>query len=214
MSLGDAASWDFVDDRALRAQNIDQYPGKILRITTSGAGVPSNPFWNGEPNAIRSKVWAYGLRNPFRMALRPGTNIPYVGDVGWDAFEEIDVATAGANFGWPCYEGTGRQPGYESKPACQSLYGQGVSAVENPLISSPHTGSAAIVGGPFTPATSSFPTAYQAASSTRTTARTGSGSPGSMPTATSWDLRPASRRGQAGPSTWPSGPTATCTTWP
>ena len=84
VSLGDAASWDYVDDRALRAQDIDQYNGKILHITTDGKGIATNPFWNGNPDAVRSKVWAYGLRNPFRMTLQPGTGLPVVGDVGWN----------------------------------------------------------------------------------------------------------------------------------
>lgn len=82
-------------------------------------------------------------------------------DVGWDAVEEIDVATGGANFGWPCYEGAARQAGYESKPTCQSLYAQGGTAVKDPLVSWPHNGGgAAAVGGPFTPANSPFPAAY------------------------------------------------------
>jgi glucose/arabinose dehydrogenase len=162
LSTGDASSWDIVDDRALRSQDIDQYPGKILRITTDGKGLATNPFWNGDPDAIRSKVWSYGLRNPFRMNLRPGTSTPYVGDVGWADYEEIDIATPGANFGWPCYEGNVQQTGYKSKPLCQALYAQGPSAVKAPMIVWSHNGrGAAGVGGPFTPSTSTFPSQYQ-----------------------------------------------------
>jgi glucose/arabinose dehydrogenase len=46
----------------------------------------------------------YGLRNPFRFTLHPVTREPYIGDVGWNAWEEINTGK-GANFGWPCYEG-------------------------------------------------------------------------------------------------------------
>ncbi|MDP1803586.1 MAG: PQQ-dependent sugar dehydrogenase, partial [Acidimicrobiales bacterium] len=163
VSMGDAASWSYVDDLALRAQNIDQYPGKILHIAKDGSGLPSNPFWNGNPSAIRSKVWAYGFRNPFRMTLHPTTGLPYVGDVGWDAVEELDLATAGGNFGWPCYEGAAQQPGYASKSVCQALYAQGPSAVKAPLHAWAHDAGlgGTAVAGPFTPSTSAFPAAYQ-----------------------------------------------------
>lgn len=159
LSLGDAASWDFVDDRALRAQDVNQYPGKILRVGTDGRGRTDNPFYDGNPDSIRSRVWAYGLRNPFRFALRPENGHPYVGDVGWNAWEEINVATRGANLGWPCYEGSGAQSGYQSRAVCQSLYGQGTAKA--PLLSWAHNGqSAAAIGGPFTPADSPYPAAY------------------------------------------------------
>ena len=56
---------------------------------------------------------AHGLRNPYRFTVRPGTNDIYIGDVGWNTWEEIDRLPSSAapveNFGWPCYEGTGRQ---------------------------------------------------------------------------------------------------------
>jgi glucose/arabinose dehydrogenase/endonuclease YncB( thermonuclease family) len=118
VSTGDAANYNVVDDRALRSQNLDSLAGKLLHVTTSGAAVPANPFWTGDARANRSKVWAYGLRNAFRFNLRPGSDVPYIGDVGWNNYEEVDVATAGANFGWPCYEGAYVQSGTSrSRPA-------------------------------------------------------------------------------------------------
>src|SRR5262249_43331118 len=71
LSLGDAASFDYVDDLALRAQDVNQYPGKILHVTTAGLGLASNPFYDGNTGSIRSRVWAYGLRNPFRFTIGP-----------------------------------------------------------------------------------------------------------------------------------------------
>ena len=120
--VGDSASFWTVDVDALRAQNLDSLSGKILRVTRTGQGVSGNPFWTGNANDNRSKVWAYGVRNGYRFNLKPGTTVPYLGDVGWDTTEEITAVTAGANLGWPCYEGSGHQAGYEPLQACQDLY--------------------------------------------------------------------------------------------
>jgi glucose/arabinose dehydrogenase len=162
VSAGDGAHFNFVDDNALRVQNLDSLAGKLLRVTTSGAGLQSNPFWKGA-NANRSKVWALGLRNAYRINLRPGSGIPYLGDVGWNNWEEASVATKGANLGWPCYEGAFRQSGYEPKPVCQALYGQGSSAVRPPLVAWDHgPGSSAATGGTFYTGTA-YPIEYQGA---------------------------------------------------
>lgn len=149
VTTGDGARFDGVDDDALRAQDLDSLAGKVLRITPLGAGVPSNPFWTGDASANRSKVWAYGLRNPYRFNLRPGTDMPYLGEVGWGDYEEINVASAGANLGWPCYEGHHRQPGYEPKQECQVLYGRGPSAVKPPLHVWDHSVGRTATGGAF-----------------------------------------------------------------
>ena len=71
-------------------------------------GAPGNPFAAATPT--RGGSIAYGLRNPFRFAFRPGTNEIWLGDVGWGDWEEVDrVADAtdavAENFGWPCFEG-------------------------------------------------------------------------------------------------------------
>jgi glucose/arabinose dehydrogenase len=116
----------FVQDAgAFRAQDLRSLSGKVLRLDpATGNGVPSNPFWNGDPTANASRVWALGLRNPFRMNLVPGTGSTnaaagqpgtlLLGDVGWNTWEEIDVSRLGAeNFGWPCYEGFPAHAGYQ-----------------------------------------------------------------------------------------------------
>jgi glucose/arabinose dehydrogenase len=163
VTTGDGASFNVVDDLALRAQDLGSLAGKVLHITTSGNGISTNPDWTGNAADVRSKVWAYGLRNPFRMSLRPGTNQVYVADVGWSAYEEVNVGLRGANLGWPCYEGPGRQGGYESKATCQTLYAAGPSAVQMPLTSYAHdNASAAVVGGPFYNGTA-YPTQYRGA---------------------------------------------------
>jgi glucose/arabinose dehydrogenase/chitodextrinase len=116
----------YEDIGAYRAQYIGCLGGKILRIRPStGAGYPSNPYWTGDSTAIQSRIWAYGLRNPFRFTVRPGTGNPdpnagnpgtlYIGDVGWSDREEMNVAkTPGQNFGWPCFEGFGVRNSYQN----------------------------------------------------------------------------------------------------
>ena len=163
LTTGDGASFSVVDDLALRAQSLTSLAGKVLHITRTGAGISTNPFWTGNASNVQSKIWARGLRNPFRMSLQPGTNQVFLGDVGWSAFEEINVAVRGANLGWPCYEGLGHQGGYESKPTCQTLYAAGPTAVRMPLTSYAHDNlSAAVVGGPFYTGTA-YPPLYRGA---------------------------------------------------
>lgn len=162
-TVGDASNFSFVDDDALRVQDLASLAGKVIRVDRDGAGLPSNPFFTGSAADNRSKVWASGVRNGFRFNLRPGTDVPYLGDVGWDSWEEIDVATKGANLGWPCYEGPARQAGYEPKPVCQTLYAAGPSAVKAPLVEWAHNGgTASAVGGAFYTGTA-YPEEYRGA---------------------------------------------------
>jgi glucose/arabinose dehydrogenase/PKD repeat protein len=125
---------------ALRSQDLQtsgdavSLDGAILRVNpATGAGLPDNPLAMS-PDANARRIIAYGLRNPFRINVRPGTNEVWVGDVGWTTWEEVNriVDPLGAdiddveNFGWPCYEGQGRQPGYDGANLniCETLYGQ------------------------------------------------------------------------------------------
>lgn len=114
------------DIGAFRAQDLRSLDGKLLRIDpATGLGYPGNPFFDGDPASNRSRVWAYGMRNPFRVARKPGTGATdpadddpgtlYVGDVGWITWEEIHVVrTPGPNFGWPCFEGREGHPDYHA----------------------------------------------------------------------------------------------------
>jgi glucose/arabinose dehydrogenase len=103
---------------AFRAQMINSLNGKILRIDpATGDGISSNPFYQAaQPRSARSRVWAMGLRNPYRITVKPnsGSTNPatgdlgeiYVGDVGFGTFEELNIIDkAGQNCGWPVYEG-------------------------------------------------------------------------------------------------------------
>lgn len=106
------------DVGSYRSQYLGNYNGKILRIDPdTGDGLPSNPFYDpAAPRAPRSRIWTYGLRNPYRIAVRPETGshyladgnpgVLYIGDVGNGGWEEINVASRGGqNFGWPITEG-------------------------------------------------------------------------------------------------------------
>jgi glucose/arabinose dehydrogenase len=72
------------DIGAFRAQWIGSYSGKILRLDpATGLGLPSNPFYTGDPAAVESKVWAYGLRSPYRFCVRAdGSSNPVDGNPG------------------------------------------------------------------------------------------------------------------------------------
>lgn len=144
---------------AFRAQDLDSLSGKLLRVTPDGEGVPANPFWDGNPRSNRSRVWAYGLRNPFRMALRPGTAVPVIGELGLNGFDELLVGARGANYGWPCYEGRERVAGYRDHRICADLYARGADAVEPPLLAYP---SASLTGGVFYTGTT-YPPRYRGA---------------------------------------------------
>jgi glucose/arabinose dehydrogenase len=128
---------------ALRSQDLRtsgdpvSLDGAILRVDpATGAGLPDNPLATST-DANARRIIAYGLRNPFRINVRPGTNEVWAGDVGWNDWEEInrlvDPRGPVENFGWPCYEGQPRQSGYDGANlnVCENLYGQG-GAVTGP----------------------------------------------------------------------------------
>lgn len=119
---------------AFRSQNLDlasngvaTYDGKILRVDPlTGAALPDNPLaGSAVPGA--SRIVASGLRNPFRFTVRPGTSELWIGDVGWNTWEEINripnPVAGPVNFGWPCYEGAPTQGGYQAlgNAACAAL---------------------------------------------------------------------------------------------
>ncbi|MFN8556295.1 MAG: NPCBM/NEW2 domain-containing protein [Dehalococcoidia bacterium] len=163
LTNGDAATWNSGSADGLRPQSLDSLAGKVLHVSPTGAGLPSNPFWTGNPADNRSKVWAYGLRNPYRFNVRPGSDVLYVGDVGWGQWEEIDTVPAGVNLGWPCYEANVPVIEYQDEPVCQALYAQGAAAHRLPITQWGHTAaSAAATGGVFYTGTS-YPAQFQGA---------------------------------------------------
>jgi glucose/arabinose dehydrogenase len=148
LSLGD-------DQRPCFAQDLTVPHGSILRLDVSsmpgaGSGPPpkaditpeDNPF--SGPNDWARLRYAWGLRNPWSFSIDPSTFDLYVGDVGWNAEEEVDLipsAKPGGNYGWPQREGF-------SNPACCGNCGVGNLFVD-PIYSYPHDENPkTIIGGP------------------------------------------------------------------
>jgi uncharacterized repeat protein (TIGR01451 family) len=169
---------------ALRSQSLRRAAGEpvllngaVLRVDpNTGAALPDNPLY-GLPDENARRIVAFGLRNPFRFTMRPGTREVWVGDVGWDTWDEInrfDLAEGSPpNFGWPCYEGPGPQPGYRAAglAICQGLYTDG--SARRPFFSyhetapivpgeSCPTGTSSVSGLAFYPS-GSYPALYQGA---------------------------------------------------
>ena len=117
IGMGDGGSGG---DPQGNGQNKGVLLGKILRIDVNGTpasgkayGIPtSNPYAAGgvSPGAGLPEIWAYGLRNPWRFSFDRGTGDLYIGDVGQNAWEEVDRQPAGSqggqNYGWNAFEGT------------------------------------------------------------------------------------------------------------
>ncbi len=153
VTIGDGTSYNRMDPRTVRVQDVDNLSGKVLRIDPlTGDGLTDNPFFNGDADANRSKVYQLGVRNSFRMAIDPLTGLVYTGDVGWSTWEEINVGGPGSNFGWPYFEGGDgqslQQSVYSQLSEAQAFYASGAE-VTAPLVALNHatTGINAIVMG-------------------------------------------------------------------
>jgi PKD repeat protein len=121
--------------------------GAVLRVDpATGNGVPGNPMYNAQnPSSNASRIIGYGLRNPFRFTFRPDTSELWVGDVGWNTWEEVNRMTTptpstAVNFGWPCYEGVGRLSSYDSAnlTICENLYTDGANPATGPYYNYQH----------------------------------------------------------------------------
>ncbi len=145
--------------------------GAILRVDpATGAPAPGNPLY-GTAGTNASRIIAYGLRNPFRFTIKPGTNEVWIGNVGFNAWEEINRISRPAdsvveNFGWPCYEGTQRQVNFDAAnlEICENLYGT-PNAVKAPFFAYGHKSS--VFAGDACPSTSASitgPTFYNGGS--------------------------------------------------
>ncbi|HLW17636.1 MAG TPA: PQQ-dependent sugar dehydrogenase [Actinomycetota bacterium] len=101
-------------DPSGNAQNLKSFLGKILRIdinhtcgTLHYCNPSSNPYYG--KSYARYEIWLFGLRNPWRFSFQRGNGSMWIGDVGQDTREEIDLLSpgvSGKNMGWDCYEGT------------------------------------------------------------------------------------------------------------
>lgn len=108
VSIGDGGG---ANDPNGYGQDLTTMFGKVLRIKPEVDSTysipPDNPFVNAT-GGQRPEIWAYGLRNPFRIATDPMNGDLWIGDVGQQMWEELDRWPGGdntaPNFGWRCYE--------------------------------------------------------------------------------------------------------------
>jgi glucose/arabinose dehydrogenase len=163
---GDAA--DSVDPLTFRTYDEQSMAGKILHVDRDGRGLPGHPFCPSDTDLdhVCTKVWAGGFRNPFRFKLRPRGGLA-VGDVGLGSREELDLIPTGDGggmlYGWPCYEGSARTPGYRDRVECGDEYAkEGTpNAHVAPDYEYARDGmSAAVLGGPTYTGTQ-YPASYR-----------------------------------------------------
>jgi len=123
-------------------QNLQTMLAKMLRIDVNSqssgkqyAIPPSNPFANG---GGLPEIFAYGLRNPWRFSFERGGTRLFVGDVGQDAFEEVDLLESGKNYGWNVTEGLHC---YNPATGCN------MTGLTMPIVEYPHAEGEAVMGG-------------------------------------------------------------------
>jgi glucose/arabinose dehydrogenase len=134
IALGDGGS---VGDPLGNAQNRENLLGSILRINIDSVDPYSIPLDNPfHGNGFREEIYAFGLRNPWRFSFDPVTGFLWAGDVGQNAWEEINIIENGKNYGWNAYEGT-----HPYNP------GTNVTNVEFPIYEYGHLIGRSITGG-------------------------------------------------------------------
>jgi aldose sugar dehydrogenase len=132
-STGDNVCCSVIDGS--NSQDLTNMYGKVLRLNPDGTAPADNPFYDGDgPNY--DAIYATGFRNPFRLTFTPDGELLVV-DVGQSAWEEVNLVTRGANYGWPDAEGPCNGIGTTS---CSTP-----SSYANPIYAYPHTnGSSSI----------------------------------------------------------------------
>lgn len=141
IATGDGGSGGDPDGNA---QNPGNLLGNILRIDVDGSengeeyAIPDdNPFVDNDEN-FREEIYAYGLRNPFRFSFDADNGDLWVGDVGQNRFEEIDLVENGDNLGWDITEGD----------ACfEPMEGCDRSGLTDPVFVYQQNGSQSVTGG-------------------------------------------------------------------
>jgi glucose/arabinose dehydrogenase len=157
VGLGHVADW-FADNGGGNGQDVTQnLLGSILRIDVDrGApyAIPADNPFAGTPGCADGcdETWAYGFRNPYRMSFDSGgSHQLFVGDVGQLSWEEVNIVSAGGNYGWNVKEGThcfdAENPTQEPA-ACPDIVGAGHPRTGDPLIDPIIEYPQARLGGP------------------------------------------------------------------
>lgn len=136
------------------SQDLSNLLGKVLRIEPDGDIPADNPTTIAGLGTVPSgqrAIWAAGLRNPFTMAIQPGTGTLFINDVGGGLFEEVNPGVAGANYGWPTTEGDFNQSSFPNftRPVYAYAHGSG-----------PLQGNSIAGGAFYNPASASFPAEF------------------------------------------------------
>ncbi|MGH2568875.1 MAG: PQQ-dependent sugar dehydrogenase [Bacteroidota bacterium] len=144
IGFGDGGSGN---DPGNRAQNLTELLGKLLRIdvdgTTAGRNyaIPPTNSFSGNTQGYREEIYAFGFRNPWRFSFDRVTDRLWLGDVGQNAREEVNIVVSGGNYGWRLMEGFICTPGVNT--ACQDTAG-----LLRPVWDYTHSdGNASITGG-------------------------------------------------------------------
>lgn len=108
IAVGDGGSGG---DPQGHGQNRKTLLGSILRINIDqrkgnlNYAIPADNPFAGNSEGFREEIYAYGLRNPWRFSFDSKTRQLWTGDVGQNAYEEIDIIKKGGNYGWNTMEG-------------------------------------------------------------------------------------------------------------
>lgn len=139
IGMGDGGS---ANDPQNNAQNPRSLLGKMLRIDVTprrGYAIPKdNPMADGRSG--RPEIWCGGLRNPWRFCFDPVTGDCITGDVGQNAWEEIDLLVKGGNYGWRPREGFHPTPRFDGREEVRGTY-------IDPLVEYPRDKGISVTGG-------------------------------------------------------------------
>lgn len=105
-------------------------PGKNYRVPAD------NPWPNSPPT--RPEIWAFGLRNPWKISFDPANGDLWCGDVGWELWEMVHLIKRGGNYGWSAYEGPHPVKPHLANP---------LAPITPPIVAHPHAEAASVTGG-------------------------------------------------------------------
>lgn len=118
IAVGDGGGGDDRHGDIGNGQNLNTLLGKILRIDVNTAPyvIPKDNPFVGRENT-KAEIYAYGLRNPWRISFDKANGRLFTGDVGQNAWEEVDIITKGGNYGWRVREGLHENSKFNGDPA-------------------------------------------------------------------------------------------------
>jgi len=102
-------------------QDMSSFAGKMIRIDVDGGYPYAIPADNPFAGQVGEEIFALGFRHPWKWSFDSLTGDIWLGDVGWTTKEEVNIVTAGGNYGWPIYEGSGFCPGCPQKDSDHGL---------------------------------------------------------------------------------------------